>query len=413
MHKDCRRLANLATNLIGTDKSKAGIAFLKRVVDETQDVSAKINLAIAYTNIGEYVVASKILSKLVQDSPNDILVWHAYGVLSMVAGLPADAINCFQNCIKLDPTNGTLEFDLSLALLQSGLWEKGFEAYESRRDFNPEKSFPGLPKWDGSEGKSVYVWCEQGLGDSFQFSRYIPWLATEKKCKVTFACPENTHAVFVGFSKYAKIVHLVKDVSGIDCEVPLMSLAHHYGTTQGNVPEDPGLIGSTIEAAEVFTDKFKVGLCWGCNPKSVHHRERSLPFQDLLQVVENSDCDFFSLQVGDKAADISANAAQMVVKDLSHELEGNWVATVAYIKAMDYIVTTDTSVAHLAAILKKPTITFLARRDWWRWGNEGSTTPWYPTMHIIRQEKPFSWAKEVAKASAIIGAAARGSRLNS
>jgi len=64
-------------------------------------------------------------------------------------------------------------------------------------------------------------------------------------------------------------------------------------------------------------------------------------------------------------------------------------------------------VAHLAAILGKPTIMLIARRDWWRWGNSGSTTPWYPTMTIIRQALPYSWAAEIKQASALIGQAAR------
>ncbi|MDI9336248.1 MAG: hypothetical protein QM520_04380, partial [Gammaproteobacteria bacterium] len=58
----------------------------------------------------------------------------------------------------------------------------------------------------------------------------------------------------------------------------------------------------------------------------------------------------------------------------------------------DLVITVDTSVAHLAGALGKP-VWLLNRLDTcWRWGNSGNTTPWYPSMFIMRQERPGDWA---------------------
>jgi hypothetical protein len=312
-------------------------------------------------------------------------------------------LSVLKKCITLDPTNGTHKFDHSLALMQAGRWLEGWEAYETRKDHKPERLFEGLPRWDGSSGKNIYVWAEQGLGDTFQFARYLPKLR-EMSPKVILAIPPSLHGVFEGYKDVADILAFNTDAGDIDCEISLMSLPKFLGPTPDNWPQDPGLLGKTVKPMTLSRD-FKVGLCWACGPSSHHHEERSVPFSEMLQLTEHSSASFYSLQVGGDASAITANSAQMVVTDLSPAITDDWAATASAIKALDLVVSTDTAVAHLAAAMGKKTIMLLARRDWWRWGNDGDKTPWYPSMTIVRQEAPFSWAKEIKKTSAIIGQA--------
>lgn len=409
LDREVKRLSNHAVTLLNSEKRKTALPLLKRAGELTNDPGVWCNLAIAYTNEGKYVEASQILHQLVTRNPKDLAAWHAYGVLNLVSALPQDAVGCFEKCCELDPKNGAMVFDYSIALMQAGYWQKGLECYESRREWKPERYFPGLPKWTGEEGKSVYVWAEQGIGDTFQFARFIPWLS--KRCKrVVFALPADLHSLFKGYSEYCEIVGHVQDISDVDFEAPLMSLARHYVEVENDAPmflEDLNLLASNVQPRKIVSDRLKVGVCWATNPSSHHYLERSLPFGSFLEITENSGCSFHSLQIGPASADIIKNSAQLVVEDLSSEMIDDWSATASIIKAMDIVVTTDTSVAHLAAILRKPTIMFLARRDWWRWGNEGETTPWYPSMTIIRQEAQNTWGPEFAKVSAMLGEAAR------
>ena len=408
MPTDAEKLNLQAIALTGKGELRTANALLKRAnALDPANAALSCNLAISYTNLGDYDAASRLLLRLLTNEPNNLAVLHAYGVLSLVAAHPDDAARLFKRCYELSPEVGNLKFDYSLALMQAGNWKDGLEAYETRRENQPERAFDGLPRWQGELDKTVYVWAEQGVGDTFQFARYLPWLAERSK-KVVFALPPDLHALFKPYNTVCELVSLTHNASGLDCETSLMSLARYHGTTPEHVPPDPGFIGYDIYPRDLpTTDKLKVGLCWACNPSSGHYRERSVPLENLLQLAANPDLELYSLQVGASAGDVSRLGAQLVVEDLSSELSFDWRATAAAIKGVDVVVTTDTSVAHLAAILRKPTYMFLARRDWWRWGNEGQKTFWYPTMTIIRQKQPYSWASEVQQVSAILGQAAQ------
>ena len=407
------RLSNTASHLLSGGHRHTALALFRRAAaQDPANAAIRCNLAIALTNFGEYDEASKILYALVTADERDLAAWHAYGVLSLVSGHPEDALRCFKSCKVLDPDNGTHDFDLACALMQAGQWAEGWAAYEKRKNYKPERVFPGLPRWDGTPNKVVYAWAEQGIGDTFQFARYLP-LVAERSKKVFLAVPPALWGLFEGYRDCGvELLKLGTITDEVDAEVSLMSLPHLLGPTPAQWPEDPGLLAAGILPMTLpeHGNRLKVGLCWACSPSSHNWRERTVSFGELLQLTALGDADFYALQVGPAAAAIATHQAQLLVTDLSARLVDDWGATAAAIKALDVVVTTDTSVAHLAAILDKPVIMLLARRDWWRWGNEGETTPWYPTMTIIRQQVPFSWAAELKRVSAILGHAALARR---
>ena len=401
------RLSNHAVSQLQGPNRATALAALRRAVElDPKSQAIRANLSVALTNFGEYAEASKILHGLVTEDTGHVAAWHSYGVLGLVSAFPEDAVECFKACMLLDPSNYMYKFDHAIALMQAGRWEEGWRAYECRREYKSERSFKDIPRWDGSHGKDIFVWAEQGIGDTFQFSRYLPLLAKISK-RVTFGVPAQLANLFKPYSEHADLLVLGTQLpDSIECEVSLMSLPLHLGPSPAEWPADPGLLGSNITAT-VPDSNFRVGLCWACSPSSANHRERSVNFTDMLQLTRHSNIDFYSLQVGAAAADIANAQAQLLVTDLSDKLTDDWCATAAAIKSVDMVVSTDTSVAHLAALMGKPTIMLIARRDWWRWGNSGTKTAWYPTMHIIRQARPYSWAAETEQASALIGQAAR------
>src|SRR5207302_929832 len=62
------------------------------------------------------------------------------------------------------------------------------------------------------------------------------------------------------------------------------------------------------------------------------------------------------------------------------------------LRSLDLVVTPDTMLAHLAGALGVPTWTLLPADADWRWLQPDRTdSPWYPTMHLIRQSRPGDW----------------------
>ena len=58
---------------------------------------------------------------------------------------------------------------------------------------------------------------------------------------------------------------------------------------------------------------------------------------------------------------------------------------------MDLVIATDGVVARLAAAMEKPALILLPYSAHWIYGRWADTTPWYPTLRLLRQPDPGDW----------------------
>jgi ADP-heptose:LPS heptosyltransferase len=79
---------------------------------------------------------------------------------------------------------------------------------------------------------------------------------------------------------------------------------------------------------------------------------------------------------------------------------GDFSDTAAAISALDLVISVDTSVAHLAGAMGRPTWLMLSYAQDWRWLRDREDTPWYPSMRLFRQTTPQAWSGVVARLSA-------------
>jgi predicted O-linked N-acetylglucosamine transferase (SPINDLY family) len=142
--------------------------------------------------------------------------------------------------------------------------------------------------------------------------------------------------------------------------------------------------------------ELAVGWVWAGNPnvKSDSWRSPRLPaLQGLLEV---PGVRWFALQKGDGHRDIEALAASPAglpahLVDLDAEI-ADFTDTAAVIANLDLVITSDTSVAHLAGCLGKPVwVTMPWQRDW-RYGMDTTRNAWYPSMTLFRQPVRGDWA---------------------
>ena len=80
----------------------------------------------------------------------------------------------------------------------------------------------------------------------------------------------------------------------------------------------------------------------------------------------------------------------------------------AVIANLDLVITSDSAVAHLAGALGRETWMALPRIPDWRWGLEGETTPWYPTLRLFRQAQAGDWDAVFARLAEALTARIEG-----
>jgi len=138
---------------------------------------------------------------------------------------------------------------------------------------------------------------------------------------------------------------------------------------------------------------LKVGICWQGRPGFKADRQRSLPLEHFAPLAAMPGVRLVSLQMGEGAGQLAAQPWRDAILDPGPELDrdGAFLDTAAIIGNLDLVITSDTAMAHLAGALGAPTWLLLAHVPDWRWGLEGTATPWYARTRLFRQRRPGDW----------------------
>jgi hypothetical protein len=184
-----------------------------------------------------------------------------------------------------------------------------------------------------------------------------------------------------------------------------MSLPLVMETGPRNVPAtvpylhaDPDLVkgfATPISGA----NEVRVGLAWAGNPQFRHDRFRSTSLARLSALAGVRGVHFFSLQKGAPSAEAARPPAGLPLTDLSHRLN-DFADTAAAMANLDLVISTCTSVAHLAGVMGRPLWVMLSTSADWRWPRDREDNPWYPTARLFRQPKPGDWEAVAEKIAA-------------
>jgi ADP-heptose:LPS heptosyltransferase len=79
------------------------------------------------------------------------------------------------------------------------------------------------------------------------------------------------------------------------------------------------------------------------------------------------------------------------VLHLGSELR-DFADTAAVVAQLDLVITSDTSVAHLAGAMGRPVWIMLGFAPDWRFAHDREQSSWYPSARLFRQDAPGDWA---------------------
>jgi len=146
----------------------------------------------------------------------------------------------------------------------------------------------------------------------------------------------------------------------------------------------------------------RIAVFWSANESHHIFAHKSLVVAQIAPLLARGDIHWVVLQRGaERAAWLKTPEAALTFNPPA-TLSFNQSA--GLLAGLDAVVTIDSALAHLAGGLGRPTFLLASAAADWRWGRDGRTTPWYPTMDIVRQPALGDWPGAVTALSARLDA---------
>jgi len=296
------------------------------------------------------------------------------------------ALNVLNKMLPMFPGDQMVETLMS-SICRSA-FESGQVADFSLLNFSPNDN--GLSdifgkNWLGEDlnGKSITVFCDQGMGDTINLMRYLNVMREKWDCKICLNCYAyyeemvslmdyidqaftNSHAKNDYHTNIMSIPALLNGLE-YDCYYP----AHFRDLLETDIPNEPYI--SVKGHGKVGFERL--GLAWKSNPKNPLSEKKSIDLELFAQFA--NDLNIYNLLPYD--GDFLFGAPMK-----------NLLETAQNIEDMDLVISVDTVVLHLAGAMGKPVWGLLPYSADPRWGEE-ETTPWYPTMKLYRQKESDNW----------------------
>ena len=380
-------------------------------------ISLDRNYAEAYSNKGnalqelnKYSEAIASYDLAIQLDPMDVKAYVNKGNAFLEGGQLESAIQSYDDAIRLRPDHYLAYWHKSLALLLNGKLEEGFSLYESRWGSGQEFEFSGVRRgftqalWLGAEslqGKTILIYCEQGLGDALHFARYVERVA-QLGAKVIFEAPKSLVEIFRSLSGISQIIIKGDQLPEFDFYCPLMSLPLAFKTNLESIPSKPAYYKADPNKVMKWAEKLgpktrpRIGIAWSSVSNFKNDAKRSLQLSEFIKALPAEGCDYICLQKEIKDCDRATLEAHKNIHFFGEDLQ-DFGDTAALIECVDLVISTCTSVPHLSASLGKETWVLLSFIPDWRWLLDRGDSPWYPSVKLFRQEKLNDWDGVLAR----------------
>lgn len=245
--------------------------------------------------------------------------------------------------------------------------------------FGNEPPKSPMPMWDGQTKGTILLNLEGGLGDQIHGLRYVREIKN-RGCDVIVACS----------GQLAMIARQVKGVTAVvqheavfgvvhDAWVPSMSAIPVLGYEYADIDCAPYL--PVLNASK--PKKYRIGVRWQGNPQFEHEQHRLFPPAQLFKALEGVDAEFISLQRDEGSQHRPAWIKQVPLD--------SWEDTQVAVSSCDLVISSCTSVAHLAGAMGVPTWIIVPILPYYLWAKPEATTCWYNNVLLFRQKVFGDW----------------------
>ena len=270
-----------------------------------------------------------------------------------------------------------IDIDYALSLLYRGKWP---EARKILLNMKKRMVYAGhLPDWRGEKVPEISIVGEGGFGDIINYARWIPKIYEMGIKPTLYLSPYMYDNSFKALCESQSWFCPIKRLVETPLKVPATGVFDLFAVFDAM----PGTLPSPApwtfqQKADLPTGKPRVALCWSAqsteSPLMAKGVYRSLTEEQVSRLISETrdHVEWVNLQWGlDTPGTLNLS-------------QKSWNDTATIINSVDAVVTIDTFAVHLAASMGKPVWMLLSGASDWRWGIKGTTTEWYPTVRIFR-----------------------------
>ncbi|MCW8915675.1 MAG: tetratricopeptide repeat protein [Magnetovibrio sp.] len=374
-------------------------SFAQAIASDPNNADALSNMGCVMREMHRYDDAIKLFHQAIAINPNMANAYSSLADSLMATGEYGRAGEALNKAISLAPDHTDAHVNMGILQLLQGNYVLGWKHYQWRRG-GTEKSLLSRtysqPMWDGQafEGRTIYIYPEQGGGDYIQFLRFVPDVVALGG-HVILEVPEPFSALVAG-----ELTGVEQIVSGaplptFDCHASIMELPALMNLDINGFSNCGVYLHPQTDIEEAWRghlgaqEGIRVGLVWSGNPDHKNDHNRSIR-ADLLKPLTSVDgVSLFSFQVGERAVDVKSIGETVV--ELSERFS-NYAETAGALSQMDLVISVDTSVVHLAGAMGVPTWVLLPKVPDWRWMLKREDSPWYSSVRLFRQSDAGDWS---------------------
>lgn len=397
-------LNNRAAALLGLKRFKEALAYCEKSLALAPElVIAWSTYAATLVALGRYQEALAGYDRALRLKPDFAeALNHRASALRELKRLE-EALASYDRALQLKPDFADAFNNRAMLRLLLGRYRDGWLDHEWR--WGAENIISERPKinaqaWQGEDltRRRIAVYSEQGIGDIIQFARYLPLLA-RRGAEVTFFVPQNLIRLLRPLASRIKLAGSIDDREPFDFQCALMSLPLWFGTEVSSIPGEVPYLTAENDLVARWRKKIagrgvKVGIAWQGAPAGAIDQGRSIPLAEFVPLSRLSGVRLISLQKTHGLDQLAGLPAHTNIETFGDEFDAGpdaFVDTAAIMRTLDLIITSDTSIAHLAGALGRPTWVALKYVPDWRWLLDREDSPWYPTLRLFRQETPGDW----------------------
>lgn len=410
-------LGDFLSQLDNREWDSSALHHLKKAI-ELQPHNSRwlVAYAIFCCRIGHMSESINTYKVLLRRNPYLFQVLYNAGFAFKTAGDAARALAIYKAILKRKPDYQAAHMGLAFAHLALGEYQLGWQAHiwnlRHQKKYSPE--FHSFVQNNQLTGKRILLTPEGGLGDTIHFIRYAQKI--KQLGGYVIVAAQKPLLRILALCPYIDILTTSQQpIPAHDARVTLMSLPAHFCEDEEHLPQNIPYIFPDQERVLYWKNylkddhNFKIGICWQPDVKNDVSRlpiaRRGIPLSLFYSLAKTAGISIYSLQRGtgkEQLENLPNNIKIHAFDDQFDVTHGSFVDSAAVMQHMDLIISTDTALAHLAGAMGLRTWLLLPYATDWRWLQDRTDSPWYPTMRIFKQQIPFQWDKVIKQLENIL-----------